>query len=62
MNLYNKICMVCLPDRNYVARVITDNGYIVQIQLLGKPFKMTVGKPMADHKFYAEHIPTFYAC
>lgn len=65
MNLYNKICVVTMkgkPDKDYVARVITDNGYIVQVQLLGHSFKLTVGKPLADYKFNQTQVPTFYAC
>ena len=62
MNLYNKICIVVIPDnKSYVARVVTDNGYIVQVRPLGHNVKLTVGKSFADNKFDKAIIPTFYS-
>ncbi len=61
MNLYNKICVVNIaPDnKSYISRVVTDNGYIVQVRPFGQSFNLTIGKPLADTKFNMARVPLF---
>lgn len=59
MNLYNKLCVVVMSEGYYVARIITDNGYIIQLQPIGHNSTLTFGKPLADRRFERARIPIF---
>lgn len=59
MNLYNKLCVVVMSGEHYVSRVVTDNGYIVQLQPIGHNSTLTFGKPLADRRFEQARIPIF---